>query len=321
MTTRLGSWWIPAGSFALAVLLSLVGGPARSAISRQSQGETGKECCHDLTIKRLIKHGEITEQLFAGNTNQLLSQFIVETHSNGDMSVSGHVSQGSGKAGPFFEIARYRMDRRGKTPCKHTVSIEDLMHAECKDQITAKKITVGQVSGKRLVTEAVIGTDFTTDLSPDTPKRATAGRKVEQKAEDLIPFDAEFESNGKGLPKVKFSALPKIALGKGDENDDDSLPVSFAEGKPMDEWSIFTIAMKVNLELEATVDFLQAAGTSSVTIDPPSYEDRTCNVFIRFTGEDAYDVRLKCDGAMESKTSDRNKAQEKKLRDKVKFEK
>ncbi len=198
-STSRNTWLIPVGSFAVAVLLALLSGPASRASARMPQEQTVSDLCHlptrkdgenDSGGKADGKHLKTPDEVVNASTNYVNDFETFFRKANGYVRYSAGAKNGAQV--PGLEKKKNSTMRgwkhvHGATDCCHTATLETNIRLQ-----TLAKIPKPTVAGKsEVLAEAEVTMDeFADNCAAKRPLKKKPARTI------ILTATREMDSNG-----------------------------------------------------------------------------------------------------------------------------
>lgn len=268
--------WVPLGSFALSVILSIFAGPAGKAFSLRQQGsETGDHCCHFARIKPVDDFVvELQGSAFKGIASWQLA--FVGTH-GGRLAAEGSARNGFVTTPNIEATVRIRLkELGGKEPCKHNAHAEGNLEVRWRyDFPGTAQAGPFPLNATGCHLRAEMDTRLESDLAAPEDHNIDREVVVENTADAGLTFNLS-SNPGVGIP---FS----LKQGKSDH----SSKVADLERMffPFDEQCDFRLTSRLEFNVHGSINLTSI--TASVTADvrtPLGLTDRNEAVFARFAG-------------------------------------
>lgn len=272
------SLWVPAGTFLLAVLISIAAGPARPAISRQQTHPTGGQCCH---IARIMPAGdfvvELQGQAFMGLASWQLA-FVGST--GGRLAAEGSARNGRVTTPNASATVRLRLKRTVSESCRHRA------HATGKMQVRYQFAVPGTAkTGPFPVNSTGCHLKAQMDSRLESDLERPTDHKIVREALVTNNADAGFAANLSEKPGVTIPF--DLKLGRIESGDDDAdLERQFL---PFDEQADFRMTSRIGFSVYGNINVTSV--TASVVADllvPLGLEDRDEPVYARFATAQEY---------------------------------
>jgi hypothetical protein len=289
MFKRLGNWWIPAGSFVLAVLLSIVSGPSGALARRAPADTTSGTCCHIASYKRT---GVAT--IDVKDPGVFISWSVhIEFHSNGNLLVQGSVSNSRLEVPPLQGKVDCELNKDPNADaelCKHNADIKDDIEPRWKFSLPAiaklDLLIKSQVSLK-LKPEVEAIENFDGAITKE--KSDLEGRVEVTPALGLEEIKIEV---GKEGPKVEAKVPLSLELPKTDQ---DGKPKTIVNRQPFKNFA--TLNVRHNIVV-FDMTFLIGVGSlsceASTRVSLPTLIDMDEGAWVKFTGPDGLKFKRDC---------------------------
>jgi hypothetical protein len=289
MFKRAGNWWVPVGSFAVAVALSVLSGPGPALARRAQQETTGGTCCHVASFSRT---GVATVDV---KDSGIISSYSVhiEFHSNGNLLVQGSVSNSR------LEVPRLQ----GKVDCelnKNPNAVAELcMHnADIKDDIEAHwKFSLPAIAKLDLLIKSQVSLKLKPEIeSVENFDGAVTKEKSDLEGKvDVTPALGLEETKielGKEGPKIETKVEISLALPKSDQ---DGKPKTIINRQPFKQFALLSVRHNITV---FDMTFLIGVGSlsceASTRVSPPTLVDTDEAAWVKFTGPDSLKFKRDC---------------------------
>jgi hypothetical protein len=269
------TWWVPVGSFALALLLSLVTARPQIAFSlRQQGGSSGEQCCHIARIKPVDDFVvELKGSAFKGISSWQLG--FSGNHA-GRLAAEGSARNGFVTTPDIEATVRIRLKEIGKKePCKHRAHAEGNIEVRWSYAVPGTADTGPfPVNSTGCHLRAEMDTRLESDLGAPEDHNIDREVIVENTANAGLTFNVS-SNPGVGIP---FS----LKLGKVDRSKKDAdLERMFF---PFDEQCDFRLTSRLEFNVHGDINLTSITAAVAADIKTPlGLTDRDEPVYARFT--------------------------------------